>query len=77
MIYGFPQLSCKEFACNTGASDSWVGKIHWRRDRLPTSVFWPGEFHGLCIVHGVAKSWTRLSHFHYTICTTNDLDEVI
>ena len=27
--------------------DSWVGKIHWRRDKLPTPVFWPGEFHGL------------------------------
>ena len=25
----------------------WVGKIPWRRDRLPTPVFWPGEFHGL------------------------------
>ena len=25
----------------------WVGKIPWRRDRLPTLVFWPGEFHGL------------------------------
>ena len=22
--------------------------IHWRRDRLPTPVFWTGEFHGLC-----------------------------
>ena len=20
---------------------------HWRRERLPTPVFWPGEFHGL------------------------------
>ena len=27
--------------------DSWVGKIPWRRERLPTPVFWPGEFHGL------------------------------
>ena len=26
--------------------DSWVMKITWRRDRLPTPVFWPG-FHGL------------------------------
>ena len=26
---------------------SWVGKIPWRRERLPTLVFWPGEFHGL------------------------------
>ena len=27
--------------------DSWVGKIPWRRKRLPTPVFWSGEFHGL------------------------------
>ena len=26
---------------------SWVGKIPWGRERLPTPVFWPGEFHGL------------------------------
>ena len=25
----------------------WVGKIPWRRERLPIPVFWPGEFHGL------------------------------
>ena len=23
------------------------GKATWRRERLPTPVFWPGEFHGL------------------------------
>jgi len=27
--------------------DPWAGKIPWRRERLPTPVFWPGEFHGL------------------------------
>jgi len=27
--------------------ETWVGKIPWRRDRLPTPVFWPREFHGL------------------------------
>ena len=27
--------------------NSWVGKIPWRRQKLPTPVFWPGEFHGL------------------------------
>ena len=27
--------------------DLWVGKIPWRRERLPLPVFWPGEFHGL------------------------------
>ena len=26
---------------------SWVGKIPWRRERLPIPVFWPGEFPGL------------------------------
>ena len=26
---------------------TWVGKIPWRREWLPTPVFWPGQFHGL------------------------------
>ena len=25
----------------------WVGNILWRRERLPSPVFWPREFHGL------------------------------
>ena len=25
---------------------SWVGKLPWRRERLHTPVFWPGEFRG-------------------------------
>ena len=29
------------------------------------SIFWPGEFHD-CIVHGVTKSQTQLSDFHFT-----------
>ena len=39
---GFPDSSAgKESTCNAGDPrfNSWVGKIHWRRDRLPTSVF--------------------------------------
>ena len=48
--------------CGRSGSDPWVGKIPWRRERLPTPVFWPGEFHGL--VYGVATSRTRLSDFH-------------
>ena len=44
----------------------WVGKISWRRERLHSSVFWPGEFHGLS-VHGVAKSGTQLSNFHFLV----------
>ena len=26
--------------------DSWIGKIPWRREWLPTPVFLPGELHG-------------------------------
>ena len=32
--------------------DPWAGKIPWRRERLPTPVFWPGEFHGLYSLWG-------------------------
>ena len=27
--------------------ETWVGKIPWRREMLPTPVFWPGEYQGL------------------------------
>ena len=33
--------------CGRPGCDPWVGKIPWKRERLPTPVFWPGEFHGL------------------------------
>ena len=26
--------------------ETWVWKILWKREKLPTSVFWPEEFHG-------------------------------
>ena len=43
--------------------DTWVGKIPWRRKRLPTPVFWPGEVHGLYSPWGLKESDTteRLS----------------
>ena len=47
---GFPCGSAgKESAYNVGdlGSIPWVGKIPWRRERLPTPIFWPREFHGL------------------------------
>ena len=110
-LFGFPGSSAsKESACNTGdpQTDSWVRKIHWRQDRLPTLVFlgfpsgsagkestcnmrdlgpipglgrsfgegngYPFQYSGLensmnSIVHGVAKSWIRLTdfHFHYIL----------
>ena len=50
--------------------DPWVRKILWRRERLPTPVFWPGEFHRLYNPWGRKESDTteRLSlslHFVY------------
>ena len=43
--------------------ETWVWKIPWRRERLPTPVFWPGEFHGLYSPWGHKESDTteRLS----------------
>ena len=46
--------------------ETWVGKIPWRRERLPTPAFWPGEFHGLYSLqdHKESDGTERLSlHF--------------
>ena len=52
--------------------ETWVRSLGWEdpleKGKAPYLVFWPGEFHGLCIVHGLAKSQTRLSDFHFRIC---------
>ena len=40
--------------------DPWVGKIPWRRECLPISVFWPGEFHGL-YSHRVRHDWATFT----------------
>ena len=32
--------------CDKRGFDSSVGKMRWRREQLPTPVFWPGEVHG-------------------------------
>ena len=42
--------SCRiggDLQCGRPGFNPWVGKIPWRRERLPTPVFWPGDFHGL------------------------------
>ena len=50
--------------------ETWVGKIPWKRERLPTLVFWPGEFHELYSPWGYKKSdrteWLSLSRYHST-----------
>ena len=49
--------------CRRPGFDPWVGKIPCRRERLPTPVVLPGEFHGLCSHWGHKESDTteRLS----------------
>ena len=46
--------------------DPWVEKIPWRRERLPTPVFWSGELHGLYSPWGHKKldMTERLIQFH-------------
>ena len=63
---GFASLVAQLVKNPPAMQETWVRflgwKDPWRRERLPTPVFWPGEFHGL-YVHGVAKSWTWLRNF--------------
>ena len=52
---GFPGGSAgKESACNAGD----LGFDPLERERLPTPVFWPGEFHGLYSPWGRKESDT-------------------
>ena len=106
--------------CRRSGFNSWIGKLPWRRDRLPTPVFLgfpcgsagkesacnardlgsvpglgrsPGEEKGYplqysdlensmdCIVHGVTKSRTQLSDFHFQFVikydNLNDKEETL
>ena len=57
--------------CRRPRFNPWVGKIPWRREWLPISVFLPGESHGQRSLVGYSirgvKSQTRLSD-----CDTGD-----
>ena len=65
LFLGFPCGSAsKESTCNVGDLGSIPGLERSPGEgKLPTPVFWPGEIKD-CIVHGVAKSQTRLSLMH-------------
>ena len=51
MEKGIATHSSMGFPCGSAgkepAFNAWVGNIPWRRERVPSLVFWPGEFHGL------------------------------
>ena len=50
------QLVKNHLQCGRLRFDPWFGKIPLRRERLPTAVFWPGEFHGLYSPWGCKES---------------------
>ena len=60
--FGLPcgSTAGKESTCGSGGLGliPWVGKIPWRKDGVPTPVFWPGEFHGLYSSRGRKESDT-------------------
>ena len=68
-IWGFPCGSAgKESACNVGD----LGLIPVLGRSPGEGKGYPLQYFGLensmdCIVHGVAKSWTQLSDFHFHI----------
>ena len=45
--YSWTPLVVQLLQCERPGFDPWDGKITWKRERLPTPVFWPGEFQGL------------------------------
>ena len=86
-VVGFPGDSeGKEFTCSSGdlgliqvwVDPTWLGKIPWRREWLPTPVFLPGEFHGQRSLGGYILWSRRVRHdwvtntftfFHIQTCS--------
>ena len=63
----------KDFACNVGD----LGSTPGLGSSLGEEKGYPLQYSGLensmdCIVHGVTKSWTRLSNFHFVILICNN-----
>ena len=73
-MYNFPGGSeVKVSASNAGdlGSIPGLGRSPWRRERLPSPVFWPGEFHGLYSPWGRKESDTAEQlHFHFHFQTS-------
>ena len=54
--------------CGRPGLDPWVGKIPQRRKRLPPPQFSPGLENSMdSIVHGVSKSQTQFTNFHFQL----------
>ena len=46
--------------------EPFVGKIPWRRERIPTPVFWPREFRRWYHLWGCSQTWLSNFHFHFS-----------
>ena len=57
----------KRSTCNAGRPglDPWAGKMPWRREVLPTPVFWPGEFHGQRSLAGYSPNFPLTLNTYY------------
>ncbi|KAB0384782.1 hypothetical protein FD755_006699 [Muntiacus reevesi] len=64
------------FPCDSAGKES-AFNIPWNRERLPTPVFWPGEFHGLYIYDVTRRdTFVKLDNWLNeleTYCTRNDI----
>ena len=58
------KVSAQRFSNTRKVSNSKL--LSWRRERLPTPVFWPREFHGLYSPRGRKESDTTERLFHFT-----------
>ena len=58
--------------CRRPGFDPWVGKIPWRKEKLPTLVFWPGEFHGQRILVGYSPQGHKESNMTERLSTHFD-----
>ena len=71
---GFPGGSAGKricLQCRRPGFDPWLGKIPWRREWLPSPVFWPGDFHGQRSLEGYSpwgwKESDMTERFHFTL----------
>ena len=70
-ILGLPLGSAgEESACNAGDLGSFPGLGRSPGEGKGSPLQYSGLENSMdCIVHGVAKNWTRLSNFHFTFLT--------
>ena len=68
------QLVRIHLQCGRPGFDPWVGKTPWRRERLPTPVFWPGKFHGLYSPWG-RKELDRTEQLSLSLCQHTEVTQ--